>query len=34
VAADTPHKFSNLGPDFLETIDIHASEKFVTEWLE
>lgn len=30
----TPHKFSNLGPDLLETIDIHASSEFVTEWLE
>jgi mannose-6-phosphate isomerase-like protein (cupin superfamily) len=29
-----PHKFSNLGPGLLETIDIHASSEFVTEWLE
>jgi mannose-6-phosphate isomerase-like protein (cupin superfamily) len=34
VAADTPHKFSNLGPDLLETIDIHANDRFVIEWLE
>jgi mannose-6-phosphate isomerase-like protein (cupin superfamily) len=34
VPAFTPHKFSNLGPEPLETIDIHASNEFVTEWLE
>ena len=32
--ADTPHKFENLGPGPLETIDIHPNEVFVTEWLE
>lgn len=32
--ADTPHKFENLGPGALETIDIHESGTFVTEWLE
>lgn len=32
--AGTPHKFENLGPRRLETIDIHQSGKFVTEWLE
>ncbi len=32
--ANTPHKFENLGPGVLETIDIHANEVFVTEWLE
>jgi mannose-6-phosphate isomerase-like protein (cupin superfamily) len=32
--ANTPHKFENLGPGTLETIDIHANEVFVTEWLE
>lgn len=32
--ANTPHKFKNLGPGRLETIDIHASETFITEWLE
>ena len=31
---DTPHKFKNLGPGRLETIDIHASETFITKWLE
>src|SRR5262245_12222489 len=34
VPAFTPHKFSNLGPELLEMIDIHASDEFVTEWLE
>ena len=32
--ANTPHKFSNVGPGPLETIDIHSSGKFITEWLE
>lgn len=34
VSPGTPHKFSNLGPGPLETIDIHESGKFITEWLE
>jgi mannose-6-phosphate isomerase-like protein (cupin superfamily) len=34
VPAHTPHKFTNAGPAPLETIDIHASGEFVTEWLE
>jgi mannose-6-phosphate isomerase-like protein (cupin superfamily) len=34
VPPGTPHKFSNLGPGPLETIDIHESGKFITEWLE
>jgi mannose-6-phosphate isomerase-like protein (cupin superfamily) len=34
VPPQTPHKFSNLGPGRLETIDIHASDRIVTEWLE
>ncbi|MEK1887672.1 MAG: cupin domain-containing protein [Phyllobacterium sp.] len=32
--ANTAHKFENLGPGTLETIDIHANEVFITEWLE
>ncbi|CAN7367741.1 cupin domain-containing protein [Phyllobacterium sp. LjRoot231] len=32
--ANTPHKFENIGPGRLETIDIHANEVFITEWLE
>jgi mannose-6-phosphate isomerase-like protein (cupin superfamily) len=31
---DTPHKFENLGPGPLVTVDIHESGSFVTEWLE
>ncbi|MBO6901536.1 MAG: cupin domain-containing protein [Rhizobiaceae bacterium] len=34
VPAGVPHKFSNLGPGRLETIDIHENEDFVTDWLE
>jgi mannose-6-phosphate isomerase-like protein (cupin superfamily) len=34
VPADTPHKFTNSGTAPLETIDIHASGRFITEWLE
>jgi mannose-6-phosphate isomerase-like protein (cupin superfamily) len=34
VPAHTPHKFTNAGPGPLETIDIHASGQFITEWLE
>lgn len=30
----TPHKFAKTGPDRLEMLDIHASSRFVTEWLE
>lgn len=30
----TPHKFSNLGEGRLEMVNIHASDHFVTEWLE
>jgi mannose-6-phosphate isomerase-like protein (cupin superfamily) len=31
---DTPHKFENLGPGPLETIDIHEADAFKTIWLE
>ena len=34
VPALTPHKFEVLGPDRLEMVDIHASDTFITEWLE
>lgn len=34
VPPHTPHRFTNAGPNSLETIDIHASSTFVTEWLE
>jgi mannose-6-phosphate isomerase-like protein (cupin superfamily) len=30
----TPHKFENLGPGPLETVDIHENGAFITEWLE
>jgi len=32
--ANIPHKFENLGPGPLETVDIHESPEFITEWLE
>lgn len=31
---DTPHKFENLGPEPLATIDIHEAGAFDTIWLE
>jgi mannose-6-phosphate isomerase-like protein (cupin superfamily) len=34
VPANTPHKFTNAGPGPLESIDIHESGEFITEWLE
>jgi mannose-6-phosphate isomerase-like protein (cupin superfamily) len=34
VPADTPHKFLNIGEEPLRQIDIHASKRFITEWLE
>lgn len=34
VPPDTPHKFTNIGPEPLETIDIHESGSFITDWLE
>ncbi len=34
VPAGVPHKFVNSGAGRLRQIDIHASEWFVTEWLE
>lgn len=34
VPAHTPHKFTNAGPAPLESIDIHESGRFITEWLE
>jgi mannose-6-phosphate isomerase-like protein (cupin superfamily) len=33
VPAQTPHKFAT-GPDGYEGVHIHASPRFVTEWLE
>ena len=34
VPPGTPHKFMNLGPGPLATIDIHERGTFATEWLE
>jgi len=31
--ADTPHQFST-GPDGYEAVHIHASSRFIVEWLE
>jgi mannose-6-phosphate isomerase-like protein (cupin superfamily) len=31
---NTPHKFTNTGEGPLRQIDIHASPRFITEWLE
>jgi mannose-6-phosphate isomerase-like protein (cupin superfamily) len=33
IPAGTPHRFVNSGDRPLRQIDIHASPKFVTEWL-
>ena len=32
--AGVPHKFINTGDGPLRQIDIHTSDRFVTEWLE
>jgi mannose-6-phosphate isomerase-like protein (cupin superfamily) len=32
--AGTPHRFVNLGPGRMQLVCIHASGRFVTEWLE
>ena len=34
VPAGVAHKFVNSGTERLRQVDIHASERFVTEWLE
>ena len=34
VPPDTPHKFINHGPGRSHLVCIHASPRFVTEWLE
>jgi mannose-6-phosphate isomerase-like protein (cupin superfamily) len=34
VPPDTPHRFVNSGEGPLRLIAIHASSRFVTEWLE
>lgn len=32
--ANVPHKFTVIGPELYEAVHIHASDVFVTEWLE
>ena len=32
--ANTPHKFVNSGTGLLRQIDIHASPRFITTWLD
>ena len=34
VPPGVPHKFVNRGEGRLRQVDIHASDRFVTEWLE
>ncbi len=34
VPPNTPHKFINTGSGPLRQVDIHVSERFITEWLE
>jgi mannose-6-phosphate isomerase-like protein (cupin superfamily) len=34
VPAGVAHKFVNSGEERLRQVDIHASDRFVTEWLE
>jgi len=34
VPAGVAHKFVNSGEERLRQVDIHASERFVSEWLE
>ena len=34
VPAGVPHKFTNSGTGRLRQVDVHASDRFVTEWLE
>ena len=33
VPANVPHRFINIGPGRLRQVDIHASPRFLTEWL-
>jgi mannose-6-phosphate isomerase-like protein (cupin superfamily) len=34
VPADTPHKFTNTGPEVARHVDIHTSGRMQTTWLE
>ena len=33
VPPNVPHRFVNIGPGRLRQVDIHGSDRFVTEWL-
>jgi mannose-6-phosphate isomerase-like protein (cupin superfamily) len=32
--AGSPHRFENLGPGRLLQVDIHSSDRFITDWLD
>ncbi|HET8908412.1 MAG TPA: cupin domain-containing protein, partial [Ktedonobacterales bacterium] len=34
IPPETPHKFANVGEGRLRQVDIHASNRFITDWLE
>lgn len=34
VPPETPHKFVNTGSEFARHVDIHASPRMITTWLE
>ncbi len=34
IAAETPHSFKAVGGERLEAVCIHASDRFVIEWLD
>lgn len=34
VGANTPHGFTNIGPDRLEIVCIHANDTMLTTWLD
>ncbi len=34
VSPQTPHKFTVIGPERFVSTNIHASERYITEWLE
>jgi hypothetical protein len=34
VSPETPHEFVNIGAGQLRQVDIHASLRFITDWLE
>jgi quercetin dioxygenase-like cupin family protein len=34
VPPETPHKFVNVGPESARHVDIHASPRMITTWLE